>query len=113
MPEYTEDLRVETLAHYDRMIEWASKQEPGEHSSWDAFDDSGESPRGTECPLCLRFSRVGCTYCPVMKKTGKWLCEGSPYEDLRTAIGGRLPWDDVVPVLKAERDFLASLPVDE
>ena len=45
---------------------------------------------GWDCPLC-KATRQGpdsgpdCSKCPVMQKTGKWDCEGSPWYDVAYA----------------------------
>ena len=45
---------------------------------------------GRDCPLCnLTRSNpeagVDCRQCPVMRKTGEWDCEGSPWGDVAEA----------------------------
>lgn len=81
------------------------------------------------CALCLMFNRkshqidgTSCFGCPVFGRTGRTLCEKSPYEracrsrdrwleDTSSDERARKFSEDAI----AERDFLASLrePIDE
>ena len=104
-------LREITLAHYDRMIDWARKQDQRSSSSWGDFDRSGESPRGTDCPLCSRYKHETCEGCPVSVRMGdsECQCDNTPYAHLAVGLSSRLEWAAIVSLLEEERDFLAGL----
>ena len=65
---------------------------------------------GRDCPLCNATrpspeSGVNCSKCPVMQKTGKWDCEGSPWRDVENAS-----WDaDEVAFREAAQREIAFL----
>lgn len=72
----------------------------GSIAKWEGIVAGG--PEG-DCPLCLMFFRGRpiediCVGCPVMERTGRRMCRGTPY------------WDDTNPKqAQAELDFLKSL----
>lgn len=65
------------------------------------------------CPLCVLFIDRACIGCPVMRKTGKAICNGSPYEEAARRYwsckysGGTLHSFSIAA--RAEADFLRSL----
>jgi hypothetical protein len=107
-------LREEVLAHYDRMIAWAEKQEQRSDMFLSCIlmekmrEEIGETPQGGECPLCQRFNTCG-NGCLVFKKTNQWSCRGTPWRKILEAE----TIDDFVTALKAEREFLAGLDYGE
>lgn len=107
-------LRDETLAHYDRMIAWAERQDPYEEARSRTMQaELGESWYGFDCPLCnsTRTEKNGssrCRLCPVgTYDQGKYAgCGDTPWlymEKART-------WKGWLRHAKAERRFLAKLP---
>lgn len=60
---------------------------------------------GTNCPLCRIFNSLMtprfCIGCPVMGRTGRRVCIGSPYEDYLK--------NESTENAQAELDFLISL----
>jgi len=75
---------------------------------------TGEDRGVVNCPLCQMFvvphvdlnghpiDDLVCVGCPVMKKTGKRYCEGSPYPEYRLV-------DKNTENAQKELDFLRSL----
>lgn len=65
------------------------------------------------CPLCVLFIDRACTGCPVRRKTGKAICNGSPYEEAARRYwgykysGGTLHSFSIAAA--AEAQFLRSL----
>jgi hypothetical protein len=65
----------ETLDHYDRMIEWAEKQD--ENGYVDIFKmrkEIGEDWGGLYCPLCIEFNLDSCHRCYFIKKYKRICC---------------------------------------
>lgn len=80
----------------------------------------GASTRGEDCALCGMFFNQGpdvpdCLGCPVAKKTGKMVCDGSPYHDAFMALRRwkNVPSDETQKqwgqAARAEVRFLRSL----
>ncbi len=55
----------------------------GSIRKWDKIINRKGDDDGTDnCPLCIEFYRgCNCRGCPVFKKTKKYGCQNSPYED--------------------------------
>ena len=52
----------------------------GSIKKWEKIVDGTGTNRGrSNCPLCQMFNNP-CQGCPVMKRTGKKYCDGTPYE---------------------------------
>jgi hypothetical protein len=62
----------------------------------------------SECPLCIIFIDEDCRGCPVKQKTGKPLCNGTPYIEVATAHSSRNTSEFRVHA-KREFEFLKSL----
>lgn len=70
-----------------------------------------------DCPLCLLFWERNCRNCPVKDRTGRRMCQGSPFEAYAEARQssdedgvdeiGKEP--SVIAAAQAELDFLKSL----
>ena len=95
----------------------------GSIAKWEHIVDGTGLQLGPDnCPLCLRFNPMknpsalsGCADCPVAQKTGRPVCEGTPYDDYSEAEES--DDDDAEERMefhaKAELDFLKSLlPTD-
>ena len=68
------------------------------------------------CPLCIHFSNaygdIDCSSCPVMKRTGKYGCVGTPYVNWSLEVLVNVPVADtpkLVRLARAEREFLENL----
>ena len=99
------DLRVETLAHYDRLLGCRTKEEFFE----EGFD-------GDSCPLCREYSadyaEEDCMGCPVSIETKQVSCHGSPWPTMYDAIRHMSlneVLDGPLPEAVAMREFLAKL----
>lgn len=110
-PKTLEALR-ESIAHWDRLA--SGNRKPGEMTGVD------------HCALCALFwtwdkkvDKPSCVGCPVMARTGKKFCTGSPYEAAMEVIedleDNGVPDDETLdhPDFKAaamrELEFLRSL----
>jgi len=64
---------LETIAHWDRMIDWAKKREKRWMvSRGDMCYDVGENWRGEHCPLCVKYKAdYVCGKCPLLEKYGR------------------------------------------
>jgi hypothetical protein len=104
------ELKEEVLAHYDRMISWAEKQDADLRASAQmmqhAIDDCWH---GLWCPLCDRFWYLDCMDCPVKKETGLIGCTLTPWYKLNEAT----TWSEWLVAAKEEREFLALLDYEE
>lgn len=60
---------------------------------------------GSTCGLCYKNYDLGCSACPVMKRTGKSQCSGTPYVRYTMAESPK----DLVKAAKAMVKFLESL----
>lgn len=67
------DPKLKALLHYDKMIEWAKKQNPGDKPEPDLmYSDIGEDWYGEHCPYCQKYSNDDCEgRCPL---SGNNLC---------------------------------------
>ncbi len=62
------------------------------------------------CPLCqLFFWNTDCEGCPVMKRTGNWCCEGTPYDEWLDATTGLAEPPRLKAIARKELRFLRSL----
>jgi len=60
----------------------------GSIKKWENIENWGGIDKGSDnCPLCQVFGDNDCEDCPVMMKTGKTQCNGSPWLDFRRHIG--------------------------
>lgn len=92
----------------------------GSVTKWEEILAGTRENRGSEdCPLCLLFYRNYCEGCPVMARTGKTHCTGTPfvpYANYISAVeaGFREAKESERQLLaKRELDFLKSLlPTD-
>ncbi len=89
----------------------------GSIAKWEAIvAGTGVDDGWTNCPLCEEFFMNDCRDCPVMERTGKNSCHGSPYEqwvdhcDPEFLSGSYKVFDDESRRLaQSELDFLRSL----
>lgn len=74
----------------------------------------GASTNASKCALCREFAGDGCRNCPVMARTGRDGCFGTPYYEAYDALRN---WRDGINARReqwriaaqAELDFLISL----
>jgi hypothetical protein len=79
MKKTKKQLIKETLDHYDRMIEWAEKQDENDiPSSGKMYKEIEEDWKGSNCPLCDYFYE--CEDCYIQKKHGH--CESTAWYDM-------------------------------
>lgn len=103
------DLKERTLAHYDRMIIWAEKQNPDENiSPSKMLEDLGEHWYSEYCPLCDEVPTCG--HCPVYKFNEKFFaCSGTPWVKMSTSQ----TWKEWLVYAKEEYDFLNNLDFED
>lgn len=102
-------IKEDTLAHYDRMIAWAEKQDhDGICDIYDMRDSIHESWLGNDCPLC-EHAKGTCDNCVIFKKTHKLHCNGTPWKLMNYAN----TWGTWITSAKKERKFLESLNYGE
>ena len=80
--------------------------------------------RQASCAYCRRYyatlHSMRCNGCPILEVTGEHFCRGTPYyrvAELREEIfeqdgGSKYTWDALIRAIKAELEFLCSLPED-
>lgn len=103
------DLKERTLAHYDRMILWAKKQNPDENINHiKMLEDLKENWYCDYCPLCNEVSTCG--QCPVYKSNEKFFdCFGTPW----VKMSNSQTWKEWLVYANEERDFLNSLDFED
>jgi hypothetical protein len=80
----------------------------------------GVSRGWASCALCVEYggsltspahaSRRQCVHCPVRKATGRTLCRGTPYDELRPASMSEPPdWGELELVSRRELGFLMQV----
>ena len=83
------DITQAAIGHYDRMIKWASKQDPKGNVDEDLmYKDLNESWSGEDCPFCDHYAiddLASCGSCPLYART-----EGN----IQHCCGGK--WHDMV-----------------
>jgi hypothetical protein len=105
----------------------------GSIDKWRGIAEGTESDCGpANCPLCREFfyKTLRCCGCPVMEKTGKANCIGTPYvdwDDLLDSIAADVDLDSInnindvplnqrqraIDAARAEQEFLESLLPEE
>lgn len=85
-------------------------------AKWDKIAEGKGGSRGEKnCALCKLYWRDDCERCPVMLRTGKEFCQGTPYEGFGKLAAYHLTQGEIArtPEAKArakeEADFLRSL----
>ena len=86
----------------------------GSIEKWEAIVAGTGVDRGSEnCPLCKMFFKAEeCTGCPVMQKTGRPFCRGTPYDTFsRHAdfLRGKISREQQLAAARDELEFLKSL----
>lgn len=92
----------------------------GSIKKWERVLSEGtDGTNWMDCPLCLLFWEKNCNGCPVRDRTGRPICQGSPFEqyaDARDAVDGDGVDEmdigeepSVIAAAQAELDFLKSL----
>jgi len=83
----------------------------GSIAKWEAIvAGTGEDQGVCNCPLCRLFFGKDCVGCPVMERTGRWCCRGSPYDAWSTLHDEEMPDEKrVAEAAKTELEFLKSL----
>ena len=70
----TTKIKKEALAHYDRMIKWAEKQNPrGRVNGYKIRGEIGEVWASYDCSYCNKYG-LSCSRCPLNLDT--WCCNG-------------------------------------
>ena len=76
-----DEIKKKAIAHYDRMIEWAEKQDPkGKAINRKMQEAIGEEWFSDDCSFCQHYhveSIIGCDGCPLFKLqfgccNGRW-----------------------------------------
>ena len=91
-------VKEESLAHYDRMIPWAEKQDPNEPAiRGKMLVDLGEHWGGEFCPYCKR-SACGCQDCQLNNES---CCAG-----LWPRMARSKTWGEWIPAAKCVRQYI-------
>jgi len=97
----------QSIKHWERM------RDGKRHKTKDDTDnsiDGLEVPMAEDCALCRKFDCQICEGCPVMNKTGKDNCDGSPYWKARYAFNERgVDSPEFKAAAQKMIDFLESL----
>jgi len=86
-------------------------------SKWaDIYNGVGKDAMNLNCALCISYRNYhinderSCIHCPVMIKTGKAFCKGTPYDEY--AYSAYKCWDEEIELKEIaliEMQFLQSL----
>ena len=97
---------VESIEHWKKMIQWASKQNLDEKDSRSWMGNQlGENWSGEHCPCCQKFG--DCIGCPIFIKTGSKECRGTPWVLITNAGCGS--WGEWLKYAIDELAFLQNL----
>jgi len=70
-------IKQKALAHYDRMIRWASKQNPRGKVFSDIMKDAiGEIWSSMDCSYCNKYGDNDCEKCPLSNEKNGLCCDG-------------------------------------
>jgi hypothetical protein len=92
------EIKRDALAHYDRMIKWAEKQDPkGFVNHLFMYRDIGETWYSDYCPYCKKYP--GCEKCPLEKH--KKCCDG-----LWSEMNKQPTWGKWIEAAKKVRKYI-------
>ena len=98
------EIKQEALAHYDRMIEWAKKQDPRDFVDFvKMLFELGEAWGGEYCSYCFKYFQFAHHDCPLNTPTVKChhCCNG-----LWSEMQNSLYWGDWVINAEAVREYI-------
>lgn len=81
------------------------------YAKWHLHSEGVPQPIGAvgDCPLCRRFFKSNCLWCPISDETGENWCKNTPYPRWVDSVDREETEEVILSHAKDEADFLRDL----